>query len=74
MILVFEYYFGGVRGLNIEGKFVKFTAIGVYLDDNAVSWLAAEWKGKNSDELMESDHFFWDIITGAYNLSTVIFK
>lgn len=54
----------GVRGLNIEGNFVKFTAIGVYLEDNAVPWLAAKWKGKSSEELLESDAFSRVIVTG----------
>ncbi|KAK9283422.1 hypothetical protein L1049_011664 [Liquidambar formosana] len=30
----------GARGLEIQGKFVKFTAIGVYLEDSAVTSLA----------------------------------
>ncbi|KAH7537318.1 hypothetical protein FEM48_Zijuj03G0079900 [Ziziphus jujuba var. spinosa] len=60
----------GVRGLNIEGKFVKFTAIGVYLEDNAIPWLTAKWKGKNSEELTESDHFFRDIVTGPFEKLT----
>lgn len=64
----------GVRGLNIEGKFLKFIAIGVYLENNNVPWFAAGWKGKNFNELMESDHFFWDIVIGEYNMNIVAFK
>ncbi|MEX6631903.1 hypothetical protein SGI36_21890, partial [Providencia rettgeri] len=41
----------GHRGLDIGGKFVKFTAIGVYLEESAVPFLATKWKGKNSEEL-----------------------
>ncbi|KAL0435843.1 UNVERIFIED_CONTAM: Chalcone--flavonone isomerase [Sesamum radiatum] len=47
----------GVRGLEIEGKFIKFTAIGVYLEGSAVSSLAAKWKGKSAKELADSVDF-----------------
>ena len=40
-----------MRGLNIQEEFVKFTGIGVYLEDKAVSSLAAKWKGKSAAEL-----------------------
>ncbi|XP_050120609.1 uncharacterized protein LOC126597754 isoform X7 [Malus sylvestris] len=56
----------GVRGLEIQGNFVKFTAIGVYLEDNAVPQLAVKWKGKTAEELMESVEFFRDIVTGPF--------
>ncbi|KAK8651360.1 hypothetical protein V6N13_140964 [Hibiscus sabdariffa] len=56
----------GVRGLDVGGKFIKFTAIGVYLEDNAVNCLAAKWKGKNAEELAESVEFFRDIVTGDF--------
>ena len=54
----------GVRGLEIQGKFIKFTAIGVYLEDSAIPSLALKWKGKTADELMKSVGFFNDIVTG----------
>nr|O65333.1 RecName: Full=Chalcone--flavanone isomerase; Short=Chalcone isomerase [Elaeagnus umbellata]AAC16013.1 chalcone isomerase [Elaeagnus umbellata] len=54
----------GVRGIEIQGKFIKFTAIGVYLEDNAVPSLAVKWKGKSAQELTESVEFFRDIVTG----------
>ncbi|KAL4339424.1 hypothetical protein GQ457_08G011030 [Hibiscus cannabinus] len=56
----------GVRGLDIGGKFIKFTAIGVYLEDKAVNCLAAKWKGKKAEELAESVEFFRDIVTGDF--------
>ncbi|KAJ1436406.1 Chalcone isomerase [Sesbania bispinosa] len=56
----------GVRGLQIKDKFVKFTAIGVYLQDDAVPILAAKWKGKPPHQLEESQQFFMDIITGQF--------
>ncbi|XP_010101513.2 chalcone--flavonone isomerase [Morus notabilis] len=56
----------GWRGMEVDGKFVKFTTTGVYLKDEAVSWLAAKWKGKTAEELLESDEFFQDIVTGPF--------
>lgn len=53
-----------MRGLEIQGNFVKFTAIGVYLEESGISALAAKWKGKTPAELVESVEFFRDIVTG----------
>lgn len=50
--------------MEIQGKFIKFTAIGVYLEDSAIPLLAAKWKGKTADELTKSVPFFNDIVTG----------
>ena len=63
-----SHFLGGAgeRGLEIEGKFVKFTAIGVYLEDNAVPLLAGKWKGKTAEELTESVEFFRDVVTGPF--------
>ncbi|KAL0340105.1 UNVERIFIED_CONTAM: Chalcone--flavonone isomerase [Sesamum radiatum] len=62
----------GVRGLEIEGKFVKFTAIGVYLEGSAVSSLAAKWKGKSAEELADSVDFFGDIVAGPFEKFTKV--
>lgn len=51
--------------MEIQGKFVKFTVIGVYLEDNAVPSLAVKWKGKTAEELMDSVEFFQDVVTGT---------
>lgn len=56
----------GVRGMEIEGKFIKFTAIGVYVEETAVTSLAANWKGKTPDELADSVDFISEIITGNH--------
>lgn len=62
------YFLGGAgeRGLTIEGKFIKFTGIGVYLEDKAVASLATKWKGKSSQHLLETLDFFRDIISGPF--------
>ncbi|CAH2064076.1 unnamed protein product [Thlaspi arvense] len=56
----------GVRGLDIQGKFVIFTVIGVYLDAVAVPSLSVKWEGKTTEELTESVPFFREIVTGAF--------
>ncbi|KAK4284088.1 hypothetical protein QN277_000964 [Acacia crassicarpa] len=63
-----SYYLGGagVRGLTIEGQFIKFTGIGVYLEEKAFPSLASKWKGKTEHELLNSIDFFRDIIKGPY--------
>ncbi|CAN6297262.1 unnamed protein product [Urochloa humidicola] len=57
----------GVRGLEIGGKFTKFTAHGVYLEeDAAIPALAKKWAGKSADELASDVAFFRDIVTGDF--------
>lgn len=56
----------GARGLEIQGKFIKFTAIGVYLEDAALPSLAAKWSGKSAEELADSVEFFRDVVTGPF--------
>lgn len=52
--------------MEIQGKFIKFTAIGVYLEDSAVNCLGVKWKGKSAVELTESVEFFRDVVTGNF--------
>ncbi|KAL1295621.1 hypothetical protein HN51_056473 [Arachis hypogaea] len=56
----------GERGLTIDGKFIKFTGIGVYLEDKAVPSLAGKWKDKSSQQLLQTLHFYRDIISGPF--------
>nr|AFL72080.1 chalcone isomerase [Agastache rugosa] len=62
----------GVRGLEIEGKFIKFTAIGVYVEDSAVPALAVKWNGKTADELADSVEFIAEIIAGPFEKMTKV--
>ncbi|KAF3489670.1 hypothetical protein F2Q69_00057932 [Brassica cretica] len=56
----------GVRGIDVLGdKFVIITFFGVYLDPVAVPLLSVKWKGKTTEELMESVPFFREVVTGA---------
>ncbi|KAE9462488.1 hypothetical protein C3L33_05584, partial [Rhododendron williamsianum] len=63
-----SFFLGGAgeRGLEIQGKFIKFTAIGVYLEVSAVASLAVKWKGKSAEELTESVEFFRDIVSASH--------
>lgn len=54
----------GVRGMEIQGNFVKFTAIAVYVEASAIAALATNWSGKTADELAESADFIGEIIAG----------
>ncbi|XP_042475174.1 chalcone--flavanone isomerase-like isoform X2 [Macadamia integrifolia] len=56
----------GVRGLEIQGQFIKFTTIGIYLGQEALPSLASKWKGKTIDELTSSLDFFSDIVSGEF--------
>ncbi|GAB2222768.1 hypothetical protein Droror1_Dr00016894 [Drosera rotundifolia] len=61
----------GARGLEIQGKFIKFTTIGVYVEEGAaVSALGEKWKGKSAAELAESVEFFRDVVTGPFEKFT----
>ncbi|ERN12266.1 chalcone--flavonone isomerase isoform X1 [Amborella trichopoda] len=62
----------GVRGLEIQGKFIKFTAIGVYLETDAIPHLALKWKGKSAAELANSDQFYSDVIKCPFEKFTRI--
>lgn len=62
----------GVRGMEIEGKFIRFTAIGVYLEEGAVTSLSDKWKGKSAQELTDSVQFFKDIVTGPFEKFTQV--
>lgn len=62
----------GVRGMEIGGNFIKFTAIGVYLEDAAVPALAKKWAGKTADELAADLAFFRDVVTGDFEKFTQV--
>jgi len=57
----------GVRGLQIQDNFVKFTAIGIYLQSDAVPLLSVKWNANSAPELTDSVEFFRDIVTGNSN-------
>lgn len=60
----------GVRGLMIEGKFVTFTAIGVYVEKSILPHLALKWKNSTAEELENRVDFYMDIVTCPYEKFT----
>ncbi|KAK9741453.1 hypothetical protein RND81_03G107200 [Saponaria officinalis] len=64
----------GERGRSdIEGRYVKYTAIGVYLEeDAAIQSLTPKWKGKTAAQLADSAEFIHDVITGPFEKFTQV--
>ncbi|KAG9151242.1 hypothetical protein Leryth_002794 [Lithospermum erythrorhizon] len=62
----------GVRGMEIQGKFIAFTVIAVYLESIAIPSLAVKWKGKTPHELTDSVDFFKDIFGGPFEKFTQV--
>jgi chalcone isomerase len=62
----------GIRGYDVNGKFKIFTVSGVYLESEAVNFLAKRWRGKSVEELSSSNQFFDDIITGPFDRASQI--
>lgn len=52
----------GVRGLEIKGNFIKFTSIGIYIEESIVDHLTPKYKGKDANLLYENEELFEDII------------
>nr|AWX67431.1 chalcone isomerase 1 [Salvia miltiorrhiza] len=62
----------GVRGMEIKGNFVKFTAIAVYMEGTAIPALAPKWSAKTADELADSTDFIREIIAGPFEEFTKV--
>nr|WLK78563.1 chalcone isomerase [Salvia plebeia] len=60
----------GVRGMEVQGNFVKFTAIAVYMEGTAIPALAPNWSCKTADELADSAEFIREIIAGPFEKLT----
>lgn len=60
-----------MRGLEINGNFIKFTSIGVYLEESAsLQYLSPKWKLLSASELSKSVEFFRDVVTGPFSKFT----
>nr|BBG28365.1 chalcone isomerase 1 [Cymbidium hybrid cultivar] len=60
----------GARGIEVGGKFIAVTVIGVYLEAAAIPAIAGKWKGKKAEELAGSVEYYRDIITGSFEKLT----
>lgn len=47
----------------IEGKFVKFTTHGLYIEEAIVAHLLLKWKHKTAEELGNTLEFYMDLVT-----------
>lgn len=56
----------GVRGMMIEGKFVKFTTSGFYIEEAIVAHLLLRWKQRTAEELGNTLDFYMDLVTCPY--------
>eukprot|EP00249_Psilotum_nudum_P006129 c19476_g1_i1 orf=956-1579(+) len=56
----------GARGLDINGTFIKFTSIGIYIEEDVVKHLAPKYKGKSGQELYQDESFFEDTLQSPF--------
>ncbi|PWA68104.1 Chalcone--flavonone isomerase [Artemisia annua] len=56
----------GVRCVEKQGIMVNTNSVGLYVEERAIQSLAAKWKGKTAEELLDSDEFYNDIATGPF--------
>ena len=50
--------------MEINGNFIKFTAIGIYVDAAVVPHVAPKLAGKSVDELCEKELIFEELLIG----------
>nr|QDF63001.1 chalcone isomerase [Lindsaea orbiculata] len=64
----------GDRGLEINGNYIKFTAIGIYIEDGIIPHLSSKLSGKTVLELCEKDLLFEEVIYAPFEkLVRVVF-
>ena len=56
----------------IEGKFITFKAISVYVDKSILPHLALKWKNSAAEELKNRVDFYMDIVTCKFVMSVGI--
>nr|QDF63000.1 chalcone isomerase [Odontosoria chusana] len=64
----------GDRGLEINGNYIKFTAIGIYVEDGIIPHLSPKLRGKTVEELCEKELLFEEVISAPFEkLVRVVF-
>nr|QDF63019.1 chalcone isomerase [Adiantum caudatum] len=64
----------GFRGLEINGNLVKFTAIGIYVDEAIIPHLSPKLHGKSVEELCENELLFEEVLAAPFEkLVRVVF-
>lgn len=59
----------GDRGLEINGKFIKFTAIGIYVEDGIIPHLSPKLSGKSVEELCDKELLFEEVLSAPFEKS-----
>ncbi|KAH7285585.1 hypothetical protein KP509_33G035400 [Ceratopteris richardii] len=57
----------GFRGLEIQGKLIKFTAIGIYVEAAIIPHLSQKLAGKSLEELCENDLIFNEVVAAPHD-------
>eukprot|EP00250_Pteridium_aquilinum_P012207 c20571_g1_i2 orf=162-788(+) len=64
----------GDRGLEINGNYIKFTAIGIYVEDGIIPHLSPKLKGKSVEELCDNELLFEEVLSAPFDkLVRVVF-
>nr|QDF63021.1 chalcone isomerase [Stenochlaena palustris] len=64
----------GDRGLEINGRFIKFTAIGIYIEDGIIPYLSPKLSGKSVEELCHKELLFEEVLSAPFEkLVRVVF-
>nr|QDF63006.1 chalcone isomerase [Adiantum capillus-veneris] len=64
----------GFRGLEISGNLVKFTAIGIYVDEAIIPHLSPKLHGKSIEELCNNELLFEEVLAAPFEkLVRVVF-
>nr|QDF63014.1 chalcone isomerase [Cibotium barometz] len=56
----------GDRGLEINGNFIKFTAIGIYVEEGVIPHLCPKLGGKTVAELCEKELLFEELLSAPF--------
>lgn len=56
----------GFRGMEINGNFIKFTAIGIYIEEGVIKHLSPKLKGKTAEELCKDELLFEELLQAPH--------
>lgn len=64
----------GDRGLEVNGKVIKFTAIGIYVEDAIVPYLSPKLSGRSVEELCDKELLYEEVLSAPFEkLVRVVF-
>nr|QDF63016.1 chalcone isomerase [Dicksonia antarctica] len=56
----------GDRGLEINGNYIKFTAIGIYVEEGVIPHLSPKLSGKTVEELCDKELLFEELLSAPF--------